>query len=85
MTNTTFTVTATRPRNDLHISKRADGVYVNPKNSGDIVLLKEGNKVVVLSQSGFSILEAQTMPSIGELYPAKEFHVSARVWGPYEE
>ncbi|AAL85513.1 hypothetical protein [Pseudomonas phage HMGUpa2] len=85
MSNTTFTVAATRPRNDLHISKRADGVYVNPKNSGDIVFLKEGNKVVVLSQSGFSILEAQTMPNIGELYPAKEVHVSAKVWGPYEE
>ncbi|CAP45411.1 hypothetical protein [Pseudomonas phage PSA34] len=82
---TTFTITATQPRNDLHISKREDGVYVNQRETGTVVYLKQGDMVTVLTSSGFSIFESDRIVGHGELFPAKYVHVSARMWGPYEE
>ncbi|AFD10737.1 hypothetical protein phiIBBPAA2_0010 [Pseudomonas phage phiIBB-PAA2] len=80
---TTFTVAVSQPRSDLHISKRKDGVYVSL--TGDSVYLKQGGTVTIITKVGFSIFAANVVYNHGELYPAKEVHVSARMWGPYEE
>ncbi len=83
MTGTIFTVAVSQPRSDLHISKRQDGAYVSIKN--DEVYLKQGGTVTVITKVGFSIFAANMVCNHGEIYPVKEVHISARMWGPYEE
>ncbi|QHB49013.1 hypothetical protein U47_09 [Pseudomonas phage U47] len=87
MTNTSFSVAVAKPRDTLHISKMADGVYVHSgdSGSGDMVYLKKGELVTIINKGGFHILKCKEIGTHLELFPAKWLSVNACMWGPYEE